>query len=69
MRELLPALWFPITAILGSLMTSSVPQSRSALTISLSFCLESAYSVPPREAIARTVKNSRLIEAGNGKGK
>src|SRR5271170_3578233 len=47
MRELFPALWFPITAIFGSLMISSVPQSRSALTISLSFCREKEYLDPP----------------------
>ena len=40
---------FPMPTILGSLITSSVPQPRSALMISLSFYLERAYLVLPRE--------------------
>ena len=47
-RELLPALWFPMATILRSFMTSSVPQSRSAWRIETSFLLPVSNSVPTK---------------------
>ena len=41
-KELFPALWFPMRAIFGSFITSSIPASRSILVSLFNSCREKA---------------------------